>query len=340
MFQKTYIKLAGFYLLIIMAISLFFSVNLYQISVRELDRNAMRQIGLVERIRIAVPGPVSRDDLIREHDWQVDEAKKNIAGRLYITNVIILVGGGMLSYYLARRTLRPIEEAHEAQSRFTADASHELRTPIAAMKTEIEVALMNPKLNLKEAKAKLSSNLEELERLTTLTEGLLRLAQLEHNDLIQESLQVSDAISDAIAMVTTQAEQKQIIINVTETCDAKVVGDRTALAEVFSVLLSNAVKYSPAKTEVVIEYEKHPKHIMVSILDSGQGISDVDLPYIFDRFYRADSSRSRQQSGGYGLGLAIAKQIVDLHKGTIKAANRQNRGSMFTVTLPRINSQS
>lgn len=339
MFQKTYIKLAGFYLLIIMAISLFFSVNLYQISVRELDRNAMRQLGLVERIRIAVPGPVSRDDLIREHDRQVDEAKKNIAGRLYITNVIILVGGGMLSYYLARRTLRPIEEAHEAQSRFTADASHELRTPIAAMKTEIEVALMNPKLNLKEAKAKLSSNLEELERLTTLTEGLLRLAQLDHNDLIQESLQVSDAVSDAIAMVATQAEQKQIIIHVADTCDAKVAGDRTALAEVFSVLLSNAVKYSPAKTEVVIQYEKQPKHIVVSILDSGQGISDVDLPYIFDRFYRADSSRSRQQSGGYGLGLAIAKQIVDLHKGTIKAVNRQNRGSTFAVTLPRINSQ-
>jgi two-component system sensor histidine kinase CiaH len=335
MFHKAATKLALLYLTIIMGISFFFSANVYQLSMQELDRGLRRPTrgSLLDTL----PDnqlPFSLQQWRAQQEEQYDEARSHIIRRLLAINIFILVGGGFLSYYLAMRTLKPIEEANEAQSRFTADASHELRTPIAAMQSEIEVALMNPKLTLAEAKDKLRSNLEELARLTELSEGLLRLAQLENNDLQNQPTSLVTVAEKALDRTLPLAEKKNILIKNTIANDVSVAGDEASLTEVLVILLDNAIKYSSEKSEITLSADKQQKHVAIHVADHGVGIKATELPHIFDRFYRADTARSKQQARGYGIGLAIAKNIVEAHNGKISANSKPGKGSTFTVILP------
>lgn len=334
--HKPSVKLAGLYLAIIMCISLFFSGSVYQLSLQEFNRGFQQQgatnvINGIPDNRIIT---LLQQQLLEERNQRYTAAKQRVLTRLILTNIVIVIGGGFLSYYLARRTLRPIEEAHEAQSRFTADASHELRTPIAAIRSETEVALMNPKLTLTQAKDRLQSNLEELEKLTVLSEGLLRLAQLENDDLFQQTIAIDTVIQQARDRVMPFAEKKNILVTSTGIQGTKIQGDAVSLTEAVIILLDNAIKYSPAKTEVQISVDKTPKHTIVRVADQGVGIKASELPHIFDRFYRADTARSKYGANGYGLGLAIAKNIVDLHKGSISVVSTPGKGSTFTIELP------
>lgn len=335
--HKPSTKLAGLYLAIIMAISLFFSANVYQLSLREFNRGANVGAQVLGPTLTSPEGgvwSVVQERLQDEHDRRYAAAQQGVIARLIMINLVILVGGGVLSYYLARRTLRPIEEAHEAQSRFTADASHELRTPLAAMQSENEVALMSPDLTLDKAKGLLASNLEELGRLTTLSEGLLRLAQLEHGTMEYQRLAVDDIVQSAIDRVLPAAEKKHILMHPKGAKGIRVTGDATALTEAVVILLDNAVKYSPEKTEVIVAARKEQRTVAITVRDSGPGIKATEVPHIFDRFYRADVARTKQKVSGYGLGLAIAKNIVDLHGGKISVQSSPGSGSEFTITLP------
>lgn len=275
-----------------------------------------------------------RDKLQAEGRRQYEEAKVRIIKRLVTINIIILIGGGILSYFLALRTLKPIEEAHEAQSRFTADASHELRTPIAIMQSEIEVALMNPKLTLTQAKVQLNSNLEELSKLTALSEGLLRLARIENSGLKMAEFSLQKIIQKSIIRVSPIAKNKKIIITNKNYSKIKVRCDEDSLLEALVIIMDNAVKYSPKKSEVVISTNIGAKHTEIKIIDQGMGMKQSELPFIFERFYRADTARSKQKTQGYGLGLAIAKNIVDMHKGNIAVSSISGEGSIFTISLP------
>ncbi|HSX32599.1 MAG TPA: HAMP domain-containing sensor histidine kinase [Candidatus Saccharimonadales bacterium] len=330
------LKLAGLYLAVMMTISLFFSLNVYQLSVQEFDRGLRgpgHGMGSGGPLDQALPD-VLRQQITDERQQLYDEAKQRVVNRLVITNIVILVGGGILCYYLARRTLQPIEEAHQSQSRFTADASHELRTPIAVMQTEIEVALMNPKLTLADAKKQLTSNLEELARLTALSEGLLRLARLEDNDLHKSPVQLGTALQRAVERVLPQAEAKQMLIKTPKNIDGVVIGDQDSLIEALVTILDNATKYGSVKSQITVTFAKEKHRAVLAIADQGTGIKATELPHIFDRFYRADSARSQQSVGGYGLGLAIAKSIVVAHGGTIDVVSRLGKGTIFTVKLP------
>ncbi|HEX9153812.1 MAG TPA: HAMP domain-containing sensor histidine kinase [Candidatus Saccharimonadales bacterium] len=321
-----------------MAISLFFSANVYQLSMQEFDKG----VNLAPDVIMQMPdyaqsGMIStfRNQIQDERKQRYNEARARVLSRLFMVNLVILAGGGFLCYHLARRTLQPIEEAHEVQSRFTADASHELRTPIAAMQSETEVALMNPKLTLEKAKDLLRSNLEELGKLTKLSEGLLRLAQLENNDLHRQQISLGRVAQDAVSRVLPLAEAKNILISSDVPSNLRVMGEEVSLAESLIILLDNAVKYSPEKTEVNISAHKTQKHVVVTVQDHGAGIKATELPHIFDRFYRADTARSKQHANGYGLGLAIAKNIVDMHGGSLSAQSRIGVGSTFTIQLPK-----
>lgn len=336
MFRKTITRLTALYLAIIMVVSLFFSANLYRVSVQEFDRDVRRQRELIERgpdfAGLSGP-PLNR--LIPLRQTFAQEAKAHILANLFVTNIFILVAGGFLSYYLARRTLRPIEEAHESLERFTADASHELRTPITAMKTETEVALMNPKLTLNQAKAQLGSILEELAKLTTLSDGLLRLARMESADLSQNVVPVKNVITAAIERVRPLAKNRQIALQTPKNIQGSWRGDKDSLVESVVIILDNAVKYSPKKTTVNITTHSDQHQLFLNVQDQGAGIKASELPHIFERFYRADSSRHKQEStNGYGLGLAIAKSIIELHKGSIQAKSTPGQGTTVSIRLP------
>lgn len=335
MFHEASSKLSAMYLGVIMAISIFFSLILYQVSVAEFNRDYSRQQTLLESSNLLPLSTDARNRFIYERTLQYTEAKQRLLVRLVIVNGIILVGGGFLSYYFARRTLRPIEEAHDSLERFTADASHELRTPITAMRTEIEVALSDPDLNLHEARQQLESNLEELGNLTQLSESLLQLARIDNNALPRHKVAIDDIISTALSQVKKQAARKATVIATTSlTPKQTVIGDKVSLSEVITILLENAVKYSPKGAKVTVTQEIDNNHVLVAISDNGPGIRKTDLVHIFKRFYRTDKARTKQPGAGYGLGLSIAQGIIHKHGGTITAESRYGHGSIFTISLP------
>lgn len=335
MFHKTSARLAGLYLLIIMGISLFFSVNIYQLSVQEFARGLQNQRAIIDRDGdVRLPTPL-RQLLASEQDRRYQESKDRVLARLVAINIVILVGGGFISYYLARRTLKPIEESHTALERFTADASHELRTPLAAMRSEIEVALMDSKLSMAEAKKLLNSNLEELSKLTSLSEGLLRLARLDNQSIPMVAISIKQVVDRALMQVLPSAEKKHILVNDSKVKDVTVLGDELSLAEVVIILLDNAIKYSPDKSEITLKALAEHGQVSLSVQDHGLGLSSEQKMHVFDRFYRADTARSKNKADGHGLGLAIAKTIIERHGGTITVESEPDKGSVFTVRFPQ-----
>ncbi len=333
MFRNTTLKITALYLSIIMLISLFFSFTIYQISVRELERG-FRQEDRALRGAPPIRELITDDDFIETRQERLLEARQRIFGLLAYTNLVILGLGGGLSYVLARRTLKPIEESHEAQKRFTADASHELRTPLTAMQTEIEVALRDATLTKTEAKDLLKSNLEELAKLQTLSNNLLHLAQFGTNPDHKDILSIDVLLHSAVAKLKPLADKKKMKIQIQAAESHQVLGNKDRLEEMFVTLLDNAIKYSPIKTSVDVTVETRQKNLLIHIVDHGPGIKASEIPHIFDRFYRADISRTRDSTHGYGLGLAIAQSIAELHDGSISVRSELNKGSRFTVQLP------
>ncbi len=316
------------YLLIIMLLSLGCSVALYNLSVVDLRNNASRQVGYFNDF--LAPNDLRSYAKLREN--QLSEDRDHLRGNLVLFNLVVLVAGGAVSYALARRTMEPIEEALESQKRFSGDASHELRTPLAIMQSEIEVALRSKNLTKAQSVALLKSNLEEVEKLKALSDGLLRLASEDGKNLAIEDVRVGEIIKEVLSRQAKRSQAKKITIN-QDIKELTLKGDRQSLVELVNLILDNAIKYSPEGSEVSISTKKRAKQALISITDQGQGIKAVDLPHIFDRFYRSDISRSKDIAEGYGLGLAIAKKIVDMHGGSISVKSAPGKGSTFTIQL-------
>lgn len=330
MFKSATLRLTAWYLAIIMAISLFFSFTLYHGASRSLEDGLRRQARAFQP-RFPLDTSLGGPDQL--YSLQLQDGRQRILLDLIRTNLLIMVLAGLGSYWLARRTLEPIEEALEAQSRFTADASHELRTPLTAMQTEIEVALRDGKLKMAEAKELLKSNLEEIAKLRALSEGLLALSRHQNGEAVPfEEVSLLDVIEEARARLEPILQQTDGRLVVAGD-DQTVMGDRDSLVSLLVILIDNAVKYSKAAPDITANLEHQLRGVQLKITDKGIGIKASDLPYIFNRFYRADSSRSKT-TNGYGLGLSIAKQIVEMHNGQIEASSVMGKGTTMTVKLP------
>ena len=329
MFHSAALKLTVWYLAIIMVLSIGFSVVLYNLSSGDLRRNIERQLGVFYRV---LP-PDDFDSFAALRQRQLHQDLNHLKGNLVSFNLVVLAVGGGASYFLARRTLRPIEESLDAQKRFTGDASHELRTPLAAMRSEIEVALRNPKLTKAEAVTLLKSNLEEVDKLRSLSDGLLQLASEEGKAPDFTKVSIKEAVDEVVARHTKNLTDKKIDLQ-RSIKDVSVKGDRQSLTELINIIFDNAIKYSRSGGRISIDVARKNKQAIIAISDNGEGITAVDLPNIFERFYRTDISRSKSASEGYGLGLAIAKKIADMHSGFIEVKSAPAKGSTFTIHLP------
>ncbi|HUC86999.1 MAG TPA: HAMP domain-containing sensor histidine kinase [Candidatus Saccharimonadales bacterium] len=329
MFKSAVMRLTAWYLLIIVAIGLFFSSFIYISSPREVRSGLPPGI-----VREGFGTPPSRPGNFEEYRERATNAiRSQMLGDLFEFNLLILVLGGGASYWLAQRTLRPIEDALDAQSRFTADASHELRTPLTAMRSEIEVALRDGKLTKQEAVDLLRSNLEEVAKLEGLSSGLLKLAQHNAAEPVLEAVALAPVIEAAVARHQKSAKSHDVTVHTELGEKLHVQGDRDALVELLSVLLDNAIKYSHPGGTVWLEAKPAVGTVRILVRDEGVGIKAMDLPHIFSRFYRADSSRSKSDINGYGLGLSIAKKIVTSMGGSIEAKSTPGKGTTFTVSL-------
>lgn len=332
-FKSAYLKLTLFYVLVAMIISAIFSILLYQMSSNEIDRGLGRQDRFLRELPAnnIIPERIQQMEQIRLE--QLKESNNHLRLSLIYFNLLILILSSGISYFFARRTLRPIEDMMDAQNRFTADASHELKTPLAAMRSEIEVNLRDKKLDMAGVKKLLESNLEEIGKLETLSNALLKLARYQEDvKLSFKKLSLPEIIIESFEKVESLAKEKKIEFE-NNLQDIKIKGDRQSLVELFVILLDNAIKYSPEKSKVYISTEKENEYTTIKVRDEGIGIKALDLPYIFNRFYRADSSRSKEKMDGYGLGLSIAKRIVELHGGIISATSKIGKGSEFMVRL-------
>ena len=339
--QNVHWRLTFWYVLIVMIISLTFSAVVYLISFHEITIFNRTQSTILRRTS---PRLLSLDFNIDEFESlrqkQVDELKDRMLINLALTNLTILLLAGLASYYFSKKTLQPIEEMLNLQNRFTADASHELRTPLAAIKIETEVALRDKNLNLAESKKLLKSNLEEIEKLEKLSNDLLELAQY---DTISpekfsdnfKSFSIKAVIHESIDNLSAVAQKKQIKIK-TKIGREKIKVDHDKILELFNILLDNAIKYSPEKSQIIIESEVKNKIFTIRIKDSGIGIAETDLPFIFDRFFRADQARSKEKYRGYGLGLSIARQIIKAHHGDIIVESNLGHGTTFVIKLPLV----
>lgn len=337
LFESARFKLTAWYLLIIMAISIVFSLIIYSgINSEFVQFERLQQIR-EERLELGLP-PLRISRYVPPslmNPAVIAEARNRLITRLVFINVGILIIAGAAGYFLAGRTLKPIAEMVDEQNRFITDASHELRTPLTSLRSEIEVGLLNKHLTLKEAQELIKSNLEEVIELQTLSESLLELTQNQNNkehDLF-EKVDLQEIIVDSITKVQSLAKRKKITIE-NKIAGMDMMGSKDRLRELFVILLDNAIKYSKNNSVVNISGKTNKRFHSISISDSGIGIEEKDIPHIFDRFYRADTSRSKNQIGGYGLGLAIAKKIIEIHNGTIQVKSIVNDGSSFIVVLP------
>ncbi|MCX6794265.1 MAG: HAMP domain-containing sensor histidine kinase [Candidatus Gottesmanbacteria bacterium] len=332
MFRSARIKLTAWYLLIIMLVSVSFSVAMYRVLTSELDR-----LERVERVRIEhrLPG----GNLIFLDPDLLEETKSRVKLILILINLIILAGSAYAGYILAGRTLNPIAEMVDEQNRFITDASHELRTPLTSLKSEIEVNLRDPDISLDQAKSLLKSNLEEVNSLQVLSDGLIRLTQYSTRGGSALGGQKGQDVSlevdakEAIRKVTNAAKEKKITI-ANDIHNTNLQGNRTALTELLVIFLDNAIKYSQKQKTIHLTGRKSDGKIIIEITDQGFGIDEKDIPHLFDRFYRADKSRTKTGIPGYGLGLSIARQIIDQHNGTIRVHSELKKGTTFTVELP------
>jgi heavy metal sensor kinase len=231
--------------------------------------------------------------------------------------------------------LERIDSAFQRVTQFTADASHELRTPVALMRTTAELALRKRRDDADYRQA-LQEILDESERTTGLVENLLTLARADAGKATIERLPVDAAglLLEVSEQAGKLAVQKGISFeHVPMARGTKVAGDAATLRRLLLILLDNALKYTPPGGRVSLGATVRDGCLAVEIKDSGVGIPEEDLPHIFERFYRADKSRNRD-TGGAGLGLSLARWIVEAHQGQIEVRSRVDEGSVFRVELP------
>jgi signal transduction histidine kinase len=231
-----------------------------------------------------------------------------------------------------------LEDSFSALYRFTADASHELKTPLMVLRAGVERTLTNPNTPPENLEA-LDVSLAEINRMSELVENLLMLARADEGraPLVVTECDLRDLLAEAADTAGILAEDKGI--TVTTSIPEKPVRlpvDRVRLSQMLLNLVTNAIKYTPEAGEVLLELTDAGEDVTILVRDTGIGIAPGDLPNIFDRFWRSDPARSRVgQPTGTGLGLAITKWIAEAHGGEIMVQSRPGRGTTFTVRLPR-----
>ncbi len=340
MFKSARLKLTAWYLIMIMTVALLFSSAMYigvynntyhvlEMQRRELERQYNRfnrQSGYPKLSLVIDP-------------LALEEIRKQTLLNLLGINLIILFAAGSIGYFLAGKTLEPIEIMVKKQKRFISDAAHELKTPLTAMKTELEVTLRDKSLTLESSKRVLRSTIDEVDKLHSFMLKLLN--QSKYQNLVSSkhtTVELNKVLASILSKLAPVIKEKKIRVS-TDLKTLQVLGQPEELEDLFTNLVENAIKYSKPEGTISITLTKEHNFALVQVQDSGIGIAKEDLPNIFEPFYRADKARSASGSEGFGLGLTIAKEIVVNHSGTITAQSELGKGTVFNVKLP-INNRS
>jgi len=293
--------------------------------VRQITLPVQYQKQLIGYLQIAVP---------------LAQVESELQQSLLVTSVCILITLGIIAgtgWALSGLAMQPIQAAYDHLQRFTADASHELRTPLAAILNNAQVGLLAPHDAGERKHQRLEKIAEVAKSMTVLISSLLFLARCSGHLTVEalKPVDLVDVLQELVNEPTIKTVAQSILLNLEVPESAVIVSvDRELLQQAITNLVTNACKYTPAGGRVDLRLLTHSRQTVIQVEDTGIGIPESDLPYIFGRFYRVNPSRSRK-TGGSGLGLAIAQQIIAAHRGTLTVQSQVGKGSIFQITLPR-----
>ncbi|MBS1330908.1 sensor histidine kinase [Phascolarctobacterium faecium] len=255
---------------------------------------------------------------------------------LVLMSLFFICCGAGVGYYLAGRSIKPIREMFKRQREFVADASHELRTPLTVMGIAAEGMEGDTDSNFSEFTVDTLKTMRiEIKRMNNLVAALLSLARNDAGagDLKLEQVNFNVLFEQTLGTLSMLAEQKGLKLEQRLAQERLIIwGDRMRLEQLLTILVDNAIKYS-ARGTVTVSALRQNRQLVIKVEDEGIGIDTQDIERIFERFYRVDKARTRAE-GGFGLGLPIAKLIVEQHQGTIEVESKKNGGSSFIVKLP------
>jgi signal transduction histidine kinase len=249
-----------------------------------------------------------------------------------IVSGLVTLGG----IWLTRQALKPVLETLTQLKQFTADASHELRNPLTAIRASIAVMQSHPERIHPADAEKLQAIASASTQMSQLVEDLLLLARMDRQTPDRNTWQVialDELLEDLVTLYCDRAAQNHIDLDLKLISNADIKGDAAQLQRLFTNLIANGLQYTPAKGTVTVSLHRMGFQAIVTVQDTGIGIAPEQLPHLFDRFWRADQARSHHDSGA-GLGLAIAQAVAQRHGGEITVHSVPNQGSTFTVKLP------
>lgn len=322
-FSKARLKLFGWYVLISFLLLSAFTIVAFQA-----ERQSFNQI---EKI---VANRTQRPLVAALVDDRLSQFTSDFRERLLYFDIILFLVSTGASWFLSGKTLKPIEEMLKKQQEFSADASHELRTPLTSIIMELEAIKRTQKKIPTDLSSSLENIKEEALRMKQLVNNLLTLVrnQPDQNNS-NEVFILNEVAQNSFDSLKKIAQEKKLDYVFEENEKIKIKGDIERIKQVVTIILENAIKYTSSGSVIIKIESANQKMALVEIADTGIGIPPGDIPHIFERFYRV---RTRTKTQGTGLGLAIAKKIIDDHKGKITVKSTVDKGSVFSIYLPHI----
>ena len=278
----------------------------------------------------------SESGVVRIAFADTSEPKATVKRTIFISG--LLTAGGLIvvffiSLLLSGLAIRPVRKSWEQQHQFVADASHELKTPLTVILANNNIMSAHKDETVESQEKWLNSTREEAEHMSKLVNDLLFLAKSdgEQTPVVFSEVDLSEICESASLQFEPVAFEKGLQMTINVQAGVTLQGDGTQLNQLTQIFLDNACKYTPEGGSVTLDLSEKGPHIALSVTNTGEPIPKEALPHLFERFYRMDEARTRDSSGGYGLGLAIAKTITERHGGTIKVESTKEKGTVFTA---------
>lgn len=263
---------------------------------------------------------------------QLEQTSQNHEQLIVVVMVSFWILSILASLYLARVSVKPLLESMQKQKSFVENASHELRTPLAVLQNRLETLFRKPEATIMESSESIASSLEEVRNMKFLTTNLLNLARRDDGIKPEFGEVEPDFFNTTFTNYEMIASENNRVFRFQNRVHRTIITDKLLLKQLMTILFDNAVKYTEEEGDIYFEISTTERSLYLTVADNGIGISATDKKKIFDRFYRVDKARTRQK-GGFGLGLSLAKQIVDALKGSISVKDNKPNGTIFEVKI-------
>ncbi|MCA9308393.1 HAMP domain-containing histidine kinase, partial [candidate division WWE3 bacterium] len=260
--------------------------------------------------------------------------KTEILYTLAVINLSIWTIFGSLAYWFAGKTLQPIEEMTQKQKQFIADAAHELKTPLTAIKTNLEVNLRAKNITKEQSLEVIKDTIQDVDTLTELTKNLLIQSRYETTKALKlEKVDLKTTVQKILKQNKARIANKKINL-VTELTSTNILATNASVKELITILLDNAIKFTNTEGDIYLSIKTQQAHVEFTVANTGEQINSQDLEHIFDRFYKAKKSRTNSKEEGYGIGLAVAKEITQKINSIINVSSNPEL-TTFTITFPK-----